>query len=171
MREIIENYSHEPQLQNEFTALNPIELYYVYVILLGYLKEFTASEFLYYLDSKWKHQFRKDFWDIYYFLVSVPQESHTIVVHEKKIVNFQPIHHYHILLILLDCLITGGDPEIQPFDNKEFLNYLNANFDNTTSKAFIKSYYNLRQKIQQYYSKKIDSNDPDVDDMDFILRM
>lgn len=90
---------------------------------------------------------------------------------EQKFKEFDVLHHFHLLLILFDYLMTDGNPDIKPMEDTQFSHYFITNYDASTRKALLKTYYNIRQTLFSFYAKHTDPNDTEKDDMDFILRM
>lgn len=138
-------------LEDRITNLTTIELYHFYVILIVYLKEHGTIDFLFYLESKWKAPLREYFWEIYYVLMDIISNYHSKIP-DSSMDDLKPLHHYHILLILMDYLMTGGDPQDNFKGNEKFLTYLMSNWDEAIFRGFLGTIDNITQKLFDYYA-------------------
>ena len=159
--------------QPDFNVITQIELYHIYSILTVYLKELGEPEFLQYMETNWTSSFREYYWEIYYHFINVVYNYHSILYNDKNTSQLSAIHNYHILLVLLDFVITGGksNKNDKNYRDQSFMQYLTSNFDASIQDPFFKSYDNIRQELFDYYSKHLNLDDEDDKNMDFILSM
>lgn len=132
-------------------VLSTDDLYYLYVIFLVYLKERDDIDFIYYLQSKWPESFQQSTWEIYYHLVDSIYNWHSMLAQPIKNTHLDTHHHYHVLLLIMDYLMTGGDPTAKSEGNQEFINYMFDQYNATTYNAFIKTHSSLLQVLHDYH--------------------
>jgi len=159
---------YPPQLAPGTMAMIPMEIYQLYLTLIVYLKEYQEQDFLQFMAARWPKALQDFFWETYAYLVDMLYNYHSTWFQHMIIYDLNPLHHYHILLLLLDYLFSEGNPDLELEDSR-FLRHLRVTTDHEVQQSIINTRINIRQTLFDYYGNLNGPLDLEQADLNYIL--